>query len=58
MDPILGSDQNETRLFNHAIFVDDKEHWVVGSYGRFECDDENRDLKPVIRGDFWEIFVR
>ena len=38
----LGSDQNETRLFNHAIFAVNKEHWLVGFQNRFECDDFNR----------------
>ena len=54
----LGSDQNETRLFNHAIFAVNEEHWLVGNQNRFECDDYNREGTTVLRGDFWEIFVR
>ncbi|XP_015762716.1 PREDICTED: uncharacterized protein LOC107341769 [Acropora digitifera] len=58
MASILGRDQNETRLFNHAIFVGGKEHWVIRFNNRFECDDDNRGRTTVRRGDFWEIFVR
>ena len=58
MDGTLGSDQNETRLFNHPIFVENEEHWLVGHKNRFECDDDNRGGTTVLRGDFWEIFVR
>ena len=57
-DSALGSDQNETRLFNHPIFVENEEHWLVGHQNRFECDDDNRGGTTVLRGDFWEIFVR
>ena len=59
-DSGLGSDQNETRLFNHPIFVFQKQHWLVGlSFkNRFECDDDNRGGTTVLRGDFWQIFVR
>ena len=58
MTRTLGRDQNETRLFNHAIFVGGKEHWVIGYKNRFECDDNNIEGTTVQRGDFWEIFVR
>ena len=61
MDSSLGSDQNETRLFNHPIFVFQKQHWVVGFGDRFECDDGDKlgaTSVTVLRGDFWEIFVR
>ena len=57
-DSGLGSDQNETRLFNHAIFAENEEHWLVGFQNRFECDDDTRFRKTVLRGVFWEIFVR
>ena len=60
MDGTLGSDQNETRLFNYAIFEIREGHWLVaiGLQNRFECDDYNRDGTELLRGDFWEIFVR
>ena len=54
----LGRDQNETRLFNHAIFVKEGQHWMIGFAQRFECDDDDRPGTTVLRGDFWEIFVR
>ena len=54
----LGSDQNETRLFNHAVFVSGKQHWVVGFQSRFECDDDSRVKTKVFGDDFWKIFVR
>ena len=54
----LGSDQNETRLFNHPIFVKNEEHWLVGHQNRFECDDDTRGGTTVLRSGFWEIFVR
>ena len=60
-DSGLGSDQNETRLFNHPIFVFQEEHWVVNCTNRFECDDGytwGATSVTVLRGDFWEIFVR
>ena len=55
---LLRSDQNETRLFNHALFVFGEVHWVVGYDKRFECDDFNRGGTKVFGDDFWEIFVR
>ena len=56
---LLGSDQKETRLFNHPIFVFQKEHWLVGFKKRFECDDGDKGHgTTVLKGDFWEIFVR
>ena len=58
MDSTLGKDQNETRLFNHAIFVQAEVHWVIGFDNRFECDDYDQTGTTVRRGDFWEIFVR
>ena len=61
VDGALGSDQNETRLFNHAIFVFQKKHWVVDYPTRFDCDDGGKrgaTSVTVLRGDFWEIFVR
>ena len=61
VDSALGSDQNETRLFNHPIFVFQQQHWVVGFGDRFECDDGDKlgaTSVTVLRGDFWEIFVR
>ena len=61
VDGALGSDQNETRLFNHAIFVFQQQHWVVDYPTRFDCDDGGQrgaTSVTVLRGDFWEIFVR
>ena len=58
MSIILGRDQNETRLFNHAIFVGGEEHWVIDYNNRFECDDRDKLGTTVRSGDFWEIFVR
>ena len=58
VEGILGRNQNETRLFNHATFVRDKHHWLVGFLERFECDDHDKRDTTVLRGDFWEIFVR
>ena len=54
----LGRHQNETRLFNHATFVRDGQHWLVGFLERFECDDYDIGGTTVSSGDFWEIFVR
>ena len=58
MDGTFGSDQNETRLFDSAIFVGNEQHWMVGYQNRSECDDDERGGKTVLTGDFWEIFVR
>ena len=58
MDNTFGNDQNETRLFDSAIFVGDKKHWMVGYQNRSECDDDERGVKTVLTGYFWEIFVR
>ena len=58
MDSTLGKDQNETRLFDHAIFVRATAHWMIGFRKRFECDDYETGKTTVRRGDFWEIFVR
>ena len=61
MHSSLGSDQNETRLFNHPIFVFQQQHWVVNYPNRFDCDDGDKlgaTNDTVLRGDFWEIFVR
>ena len=58
IDSTLGKDQKETRLFDHAIFVQREVHWVMGYGNRFECDDFDRSRTTVQRGDFWEIFVR
>jgi len=58
MDGTVGNDQNETRLFNHASFVQAEVHWVIGFRERFECDDYDNRKTTVRRGDFWEIFVR
>ena len=61
VDGALGSDQNETRLFNHPIFVFQQQHWVVNYPNRFDCDDGDKlgaTNDTVLRGDFWEIFVR
>ncbi|XP_015762719.1 PREDICTED: uncharacterized protein LOC107341772 [Acropora digitifera] len=58
IDSTLGKDHNETRLFDHAIFVLADVHWVIGFRNRFECDDYDRERTTVQRGDFWEIFVR
>ena len=58
-DDSLGSDQNETRLFNHAMFVYHDVHWVVGHNERFECDDYNEHGTTAdFSGGLWEIFVR
>ena len=56
MDAALGSDLNETRLFNHAAFVKDEYHWLLGD--RFECDDDSRKQTPMSGDNFWEVFVR
>ena len=58
MDGTLGNDQNETRLFDHASFVQAEVHWMIGFRKRFECDDYDTGKTTVRRGDFWEIFVR
>ncbi|XP_067046148.1 uncharacterized protein [Acropora muricata] len=58
VEGVLGRDQNETRLFNHAIFARDKEHWLISFPKRLECDDYDKEDTTVLRGDFWEIFVR
>ena len=58
MDGTLGEDQNETRLFDHASFVQEEAHWVMDFRNRFECDDYDSGGTTVRRGDFWEIFVR
>ena len=58
MDSTLGKDQNETRLFDHAVFVQGQVHWMIGFFNRFECDDYDIIGTTVKRGDFWEIFVR
>ena len=58
VEGVLGRNQNETRLFNHAIFVREGQHWVIGFDNRFECDDYVKTGTPVRKGDFWEIFVR
>jgi len=57
IDGILGSDQNETRFFNHPMFVLNEFHWLVGFRNRFECDDVNAGGTKVFGDDFWEIFV-
>ena len=57
MNNILGSDQNETRLFKTPVFVVVSEHWMVGFENRFECDDYNVGGTKVFGDDFWEIFV-
>ncbi|XP_015762686.1 PREDICTED: uncharacterized protein LOC107341736 [Acropora digitifera] len=54
----LGRNQNETRLFNHATFVKNRQYWLVGFLERFECDDFGIGRTPASSGDFWEIFVR
>ncbi|XP_067046139.1 uncharacterized protein [Acropora muricata] len=58
VEGVLGRNQNETRLFNHAVFVRDKHHWMIGFLERFECDDHDTGGITVSSGDFWEIFVR
>ena len=55
-DAALGSNLNETRLFNHAAFVKDDCHWLLGD--RFECDDDSRNQKTMSGDNFWEVFVR
>ncbi|XP_015762691.1 PREDICTED: uncharacterized protein LOC107341738 isoform X2 [Acropora digitifera] len=55
MDALI---KRETRLFNNAVFVRDEYHWMIFFSNRFECDDDSRGGKTVLRGDFWEIFVR
>ena len=55
VDNTLGSDQNETRLFNHPIFVFQQQHWVVDYPNRFDCDDGDKlgaTNDTVLRGDF------
>ena len=56
MDAGLRSNQNETRLFNHAVFVLNEQHWLLGT--RFECDDDTRHPSTVLGDSLWEIFVR
>ena len=58
MDDILGSDQNETRLFKTPVFVSGSHHWIIGFEDRFECDDYTDGGREVFGDDFWEIFVR
>ena len=36
MDNTFESDQNETKLFDSAIFVADEQHWMVGYQNRNE----------------------
>ena len=36
MDNTFESDQNETKLFDSAIFVADEQHWMVGYQNRYE----------------------
>ena len=49
-------DLNETRLFNHAAFVKNANHWLLGS--RFECDDFTKSRTTPSGENFWEVFVR
>ena len=56
MDAALGSYLNETRLFNHAAFVFNKYHWLLGK--RFECDDFTTSRTTPSGENFWEVFVR
>ena len=56
MDAALGRDLNETRLFNHAAFVFNEYHWLLGN--RFECDDFTRSRTTPSGENFWEVFVR
>ena len=58
MDGRFGSDQNETRLFDCPMFVENQQHWMVGYQNLYDCDDGERRRKTVLTGDFWEIFVR
>ena len=48
--------QNESRLYNHVVFVWYAYHWLIWPEGgRVECDDFKR---GVSAGDFWKIYVR
>ena len=52
----LGSHLNEARLFNHAAFVFNKYHWLLGN--RYECDDDSRSRTTMLGDNIWEVFVR
>ena len=52
-----GSERNEDRLYNHAAFVANAHHWIVGSSDRWECDDYGTNVNRF-PGDFWKVFVR
>ena len=48
--------KKEGRLYNHAVCVSYKYHWLISPKdGRVECDDFNQ---KVSAGDFWKIYVR
>ena len=49
------SHQGTKALWNHAAFILQDAHWLLGS-SRWECDDYNPPIPPV--GSFWKMYVR
>lgn len=47
-------------MYNHAAYVPNKYHWMIGS-GNWLCDDggyKRNDTFPSKEGDFWKIYIR
>ncbi len=53
-----GGANNQGGMYNHAIFNAGSSHWVIGSGGRWECDDYYMHDSTICANDFWRIFVR
>ncbi|XP_044184091.1 uncharacterized protein LOC122964528 [Acropora millepora] len=52
------SHQGKKALWDHAAFILNSAHWVLGS-PRWECDDYTRRNTPILPvGTFWKIHVR
>ena len=52
------SHQGKKALWDHAAFILNSAHWVLGS-PRWECDDYTRRNTPILPvGTFWKIYVR
>ncbi|XP_078380507.1 uncharacterized protein LOC144663434 isoform X1 [Oculina patagonica] len=52
-----GAGYDETRLYDHTVFVFSLSHWVLTEDGsRLDCDDRRTDGESS--GDFWKVFVR
>ena len=51
-----GSSYNESRLYQEAVIVWYKYHWLLfPRWSRWECDDFIVGVSP---GDFWKVFAR